>query len=427
MSKVKDLGLKAEGEDELSWARENMPALASIRKRFEKEKPFRGMRIAVALHLEKKTGILLETLKAGGAAVAAASCNPLTTDDRVAAALAGQMEVYAWAGENSKEYEWCLGKVLDSKPNIVIDDGCDLILMLHDKRKELLKDVRGACEETTTGVRRLRAMETDGKLKVPVIAVNDAYSKHLFDNRFGTGQSAVDAIMRATNVVLAGKRVVVVGFGWCGRGIAERMRGMGARVIVVEAAGAPLNGTESGYHRALEALYSGYDVMTMDEAARVGDIFVTATGNKHVIARRHFELMKDGAMVANAGHFDLEVDVQGLRQMAKKSRKLGPNLEEYLLGNGRRVRLLSEGRLVNLARPSGQGHPAEIMDASFSLQALSAERIAKQGGSMLPAVHDVPPQLDEMVARLVLESRGVRLDRLTKEQEHYVNSWREGT
>ncbi|MDO8339334.1 MAG: adenosylhomocysteinase [Candidatus Burarchaeum sp.] len=427
MSKIKDAKMAGDGELELAWARANMPALMSIRKRFEREKPFRGLRIGVALHLEKKTGILLETLKAGGASVAASSCNPLTTDDRVAAALAREMEVYAWEGESASEYDWCLNKVLDSKPDIVIDDGCDLILLLHDKRKEMLANVRGACEETTTGVRRLKAMEREGKLKLPVIAVNDAYSKFLFDNRFGTGQSTVDAIMRATNVVLAGKRVVVVGFGWCGRGIAERMKGMGARVIVVEAAGVPHEGGASSYHRALEASYSGYDVMPLEEAARIGDIFVTATGNKHVIAGRHFELMKDGAIVANAGHFDVEIDAKGLREMAKKARRLGANLEEFELKNGRKVRLLSEGRLVNLARPSGQGHPIEIMDASFALQALCAEHIAAEGKKMLPAVHSVLAAVDENVARLVLEAKGIYLENMSAEQARYANSWKEGT
>jgi len=424
MSKVKDAGLAAEGEKELEWARTNMPVLAGIRQRFEREKPFKSMRIGVALHLEKKTGILLETLKAGGAEVTASSCNPLTTDDRVAAALAKKMEVYAWAEESKQEYDWCLEKVLDAKPHIVIDDGCDLIFLLHGKRKELLGNVLGGCEETTTGVRRLEAMEREGKLKMPVFAVNDAYSKFLFDNRFGTGQSTVDAILRATNLLLAGKHVVVVGFGWCGRGIADRMKGMGARVIVVEIGGSlgRATGEASGYHRGLEALYSGYEVMNIEQAAKVGDIFITATGNEHAIAAKHFGLMKDGAILANAGHFDVEIDVEGLGKMAKSKRRVKENVDEYVMRDGRKIYLLSEGRLVNLSRPSGQGHPAEIMDASFALQALCAERMAKQGEIMKKGVHPVPFEDDEMVARLVLEHHGVKLEPPTAEQKKYSES-----
>jgi len=427
MSKVKDPKLSNEGMEELNWARENMPLLAIIGKRFEKEKPFKGMSVGVCLHLEKKTGILLETLVKGGAKVSAASCNPLTTDDRVAAALADEgIEVYAWAGENEKEYYQNINRVLDSEPDMLIDDGADQIFMVHTKRKELIGKIKGACEETTTGVTRLRAMQREGRLKFPVVAVNDAYSKFLFDNRFGTAQSTIDAIMRATNKLIAGKTAVVIGFGWCGRGISDRLRGLGANVIVVEICGR-LGKVEgpAGQHKALEALYSGFRVMNLDDAAAEGDLFITSTGNIDVITRKHFEKMKDGAILANAGHFNNEIDIKGLSEISKKRERVKDNVERFTMKDGRRLYLLSEGRLVNLSRPSGQGHPIEIMDGSFSIQALSLEFISK---NKLPAgVVSVPRKIDDEVAELALVVNGIELSKPTKEQERYASSWDEGT
>ena len=434
MSKVKDPSLSKKGAAELEWARRNMPALASIRKRFEKEKPFAGLTIATALHLEKKTGILLETLAAGGAKVFASSCNPLTTDDSVAAALAagGSIEAFAWAGQTNEEYYFCLNSVLDAKPDIVIDDGCDLINILHTSRKSLLPRVKGACEETTTGITRLQAMQKAGKLLLPVFAVNNAYSKFLLDNQFGTAQSAVTAIMQATNKLVAGKTVVVAGYGWCGRGIASRMKAMGANVIVVEIDGT-LGPHESGLQRGLSALYDGYRVMDMDAAAAQGDIFVTATGNKNVLDSEHFKLMKDGAILCNAGHFNVEINEPALRKMSKKTEELKDNVMGYTLSASdkapsqeKTLYLLSEGRLVNLARPSGQGHPIEIMDGSFAVQVLCCELLAK--AKKMPAgVHGVPKDVDDSVARLLLNTQGIRLKEPTAEQKKYAESFDEGT
>jgi adenosylhomocysteinase len=426
MSRIKNRKLSKEGMGELEWARENMPLLAIVGKRFEKEKPFKGMAIGVCLHLEKKTGVLLEVLMKGGAKIAAASCNPLTTDDRVAAALADEgMDIYAWAGENEKEYYANINSVLDHKPDLLVDDGCDQIFMVHTKRKELLKKIRGACEETTTGVTRLRAMEGEGKLKFPVVAVNDAYSKFLFDNKFGTAQSAIEAIMRATNKLLAGKTVVVVGFGWCGRGISDRLRGLGANVIVVEVCGRLGKEGPAGQHKALEALYSGFRVMNLDDAAGEGDIFITSTGNINVITKSHFAKMKDGAILANAGHFNNEIDIKGLESMSAKREKVKENVERFMLRSGKKIYLLSEGRLVNLSRPSGQGHPIEIMDGSFAIQALSLEFISK---NKLPAkVISVPRSIDDEVAELALAAKGIKLSKPTEEQEKYARSWKEGT
>ncbi len=425
MSKVKDVSLSSAGESELSWARRNMPVLASITKRFGAEKPFSGLTIGVALHLEKKTGILLETLAAGGAKVFASSCNPLTTDDRVAAALSNKMEIFAWAGQTDSEYYECLNAVLDGKPDIVIDDGCDLINLLHAKRQADLPRIKGACEETTTGINRLMAMEKAGKLRFPVFAVNNAYSKFLLDNQFGTAQSTLDAIARATNCLIAGKTVVVAGFGWCGRGIASRMKGAGANVIVVETAGR-LGPHESGMHRALSALYDGYRVMSMEEAAPQGDIFVTATGNKNVIDSHHFLPMKDGAMLCNAGHFNAEINEPALRALSAKVEEIKENVAAYSLPGGKTLYLLSEGRLVNLSRPSGQGHPIEIMDGSFAVQALCCLALAKSGG-LHAGVHSVPMAIDDEVAALLLASRGIVLRKPTQEQLEYAESFSEGT
>jgi len=425
MSRIKDEKLAGEGERELNWARENMPLLSLIGERFEREKPFRGMRVGVCLHLEKKTAVLIETLMKGGAEVAAASCNPLTTDDRVAAALVKKgVDVYAWAGESREDYYRNINSVLDHQPELLIDDGCDQIFMVHKKRRELIGKIRGGCEETTTGVMRLRAMEREGRLEFPVIAVNNAYSKFLFDNRFGTAQSTVDGIMRATNKLIAGKTVVVVGFGWCGRGICERMRGLGANVIVVETIGRFGEGP-AGQHKALEALYSGFRVMSMEEAAKEGDLFITATGNIRVITKKHFEKMKDGAVLANAGHFNNEIDVDSLRKLARKKERVKENLERFTMKDGRRLYLLSEGRLVNLARPSGQGHPIEIMDGSFAIQALCLEYVSK---NKLPIkLLSVPTEIDDRVAELALQLKGIKLSKLTEEQRRYASSWEEGT
>jgi len=430
MSKVKDSSLSKKGASELAWARANMPVLAQIRKRFEKEKPFAGLTISVALHMEKKTCILLETLAAGGARVFASSCNPMSTNDAAAAALAaaGKVEVFAWAGQTNEEYYSCLNSVLDGKPDIVIDDGCDLINLLHTSRKEGMKKIIGACEETTTGINRLLAMQKAGKLLFPVFAVNNAHAKFLLDNQFGTAQSTVDAISRATNVILAGKTVVVAGFGWCGRGVASRMSGMGANVVVVEIDGT-LGPHESGLHRALQAHYQGLRVMSMPEAARIGDIFVTATGNKGVIGKEHFPLLKDGAILSNTGHFNVEIDEPALRAQSKNVREVKDNVVAYGQEDGRIIYLLSEGRLVNLAQPSGQGHPIEIMDGSFALQALCCELLAKsaKGKKLAPGVHNVPVPIDDEVARLLLASKGIKLQEPTQEQKKYAESFEEGT
>ncbi len=429
MGKVKDIAMAAAGAKELEWARRNMPALKFIRERFEREKPFRGVTIGVALHLEKKTGILLETLAAGGAKVVAASCNPLTTDDTVAAAMqkSGMAEVFAWTGETNDEYYWCLNQVLDAKPQIVIDDGCDLTMLLHEKRKEQLKSTWGGCEETTTGIVRLRAMEKDGALKLPIFAVNNAYSKFLLDNQFGTAQSVTEAVMRCTNKVLAGKTVVVLGYGWCGRGIASRMKGIGANVTVVEVEGT-LGPHESGQNRALCALYDGYRVMDHKKGAKEGHVFITATGNKNVLRKEHFDVMQDGAIMCNSGHFNVEIDEPALRKMSVKVEGIKDNIVGYKMKDGRTLYLLSEGRLVNLARPSGQGHPIEIMDGSFAIQALCAELVAKSKGKGLKAgVMDVPKEIDDGTAALLLKTQGIVLDKPTAEQAAYANEWKEGT
>jgi len=426
MSRVKDQKLADKGEQELDWARGRMPILTAIRGRFDKEKPFEGLRIGTCLHLEKKTGVLLETLRAGGATVYSCSCNPLTTDDSVAAALAKNgIEVFAWMGQTKKEYYDNINSVLDSKPNAVIDDGCDQIFMLHTKRRELLSGVRGGCEETTTGITRLKAMESEGKLEFPVMAVNNAYSKYLFDNRFGTGQSTLDGIMRATNVLLAGKNVVIVGFGWCGRGIADRLRGLGANVTVVEVKDRIRKDEPSGLHKALEALYSGYRVMDMKSAAKVGDVFITATGCKNAIGEEHLKLMKSGVILANAGHFDNEIDKGYLEKDSTKHSEIKTNVEEFVMRDGRKLYLLSGGRLVNLSQPTAQGHPIEIMDGSFAIQALSLEYLLKN--KLKKGVHDVPLGIDDYVAELALASNGIKLPGLTKEQKDYISSWGEGT
>ncbi|MEM4554478.1 MAG: adenosylhomocysteinase [Candidatus Anstonellaceae archaeon] len=426
MSKIKDPSLASSGLLELEWAKKNMPLLSKITRDFEKGKPFEGINISVALHLEKKTGVLLLALAAGGARVYASSCNPLTTDDSVAAALSKEgIEVFAWSGQTRKEYYSCFNWVLDAKPHIIIDDGCDLINLVHFSRKDASSKLLGACEETTTGVLRLLAMQKAGKLSIPVFAVNNAYSKFLLDNQFGTAQSTVEAISRATNKLIAGKTVVVVGYGWCGRGIASRMKAMGANVIVVEA-DVQAEAGPSGAHKALLALYEGFRVMPMKQAAKEGDIFITATGNTSVISAPHFSLMKDGAILCNAGHFDVEIDQAALHKASKRIWKVKENITAYQLKSGKILYLLSEGRLVNLARPAGQGHPIEIMDGSFALQALCCRLLATQKPPS-PGVHPVPWQIDTQVARMILESAGIKLEKLSEKQRKYLQDFAYGT
>ena len=403
------------GYGKIQWAERNMKVLSKIRERFEDEKPLEGIRIGMALHVEAKTAVLVKTLIAGGAEVAITGCNPLSTKDDVAEALRKDgIRCFAKRGMTREEYYNALNEVINFEPDIVIDDGADLISLLHHERRDKAGRIMGATEETTTGVIRLRAMERDGVLKFPVIAVNDAYTKYLFDNRYGTGQSTWDGIFRATNMLIAGKTVVVAGYGWCGRGIAMRARGLGARVIV----------TEVDEIRALEAIMDGFEVMRMDEAARIGDIFITATGNKNVINRGHFALMKDGAILANAGHFNVEINLNDLENLAVGIRDLRENLKEFNLGN-KKLYLLAEGRLVNLV--AAEGHPIEVMDMSFSNQALAVEYIVKNHEKLEKKVYRMPEELDRLVARLKLESMNVRIDELTEEQIRYLSDWREGT
>lgn len=397
----------------IEWARAHMPVLEQIRARFEKEKPFKDISIAMCIHLEMKTAVLGQTFQAGGASVAITGSNPLSTQDDVAAALANSgVNVYAWKGVTPEEHHSNLLQVLSHKPHILIDDGGELSVTVHTEKKDLLNQVLGACEETTTGVHRYKAMEKDGTLKYPVIAVNDAFTKFLFDSQHGTGQSALEGIMRSTNLLIAGKTIVVGGYGWVGRGIALRLKGLGANVIV----------TEVDPVRALEAAMEGYRVMTMKEAARVGDFFVTATGCCDIITTEHFAEMKDGAILANAGHFDVEIDVKALRENATAVRVARQNVEEYKMKNGKRLYLLAEGRLVNLA--AADGHPAEVMDMSFANQALAAEYVLKKKGELQPKVYPVPLKIDKEIARLWLETQHMKIDTPTDKQVRYLTSWR---
>ena len=413
--KVKDLSLAEQGNLLIQWASTHMPVLNHIKQRFEKEKPFKGTVLGACLHVTKETAILVQTLKAGGAEVALCGSNPLSTQDEVAAALAKiGVSVYAWRGETKDEYYWCVNKVIDHKPVITLDDGADLVGTLHSKRTEALKTVKGGTEETTTGVVRLRAMEKAKALKYPIIAVNDAYTKYLFDNRYGTGQSTIDGILRATNVLLAGKNFVVCGYGWGGRGLATRARGMGAHVIV----------TEVNPVRALEATMDGFQVMSLSEASRVGDMFVTVTGDTSVVRKEHMAKMKDRAILANSGHFNVEISIPDLESLAKSKQTLRPNLEEYELKNGKKLYLLAEGRLVNLA--SAEGHPSEVMDMSFANQALCVEYLVKTK-RLEPKVYNVPSEIDNAVATLKLKSMNINIDKLTQEQKKYIASWEEGT
>jgi adenosylhomocysteinase len=414
---VTDVGLAETGRERIEWAAGEMPVLGQIRDRFEKEKPFQDLRIAACLHVTTETANLMETLVAGGAEVALCASNPLSTQDDVAAALCEQsgVAVFAIKGEDNETYYRHIDAVLDLNPQITMDDGADLVSLLHRERADQIADVIGGTEETTTGVIRLRAMANDGALRYPIVSVNDANTKHLFDNRFGTGQSTIDAIMRATNLLLAGRTVVVCGYGMCGRGVASRARGMGARVIVTEVDPLP----------ALEAAMEGYTVMPLRDAARIGDVFVTVTGDTGVVRSEHLEVMKDGAILANSGHFDVEIDKRALADLAESRRRIREYVDEYRLPDGRRLHLLAEGRLVNLA--AAEGHPAAVMDMSFANQALSVEWVVKQRGSLEPGVYPVPPDIDAEVARLKLHAMGVEIDALTSEQEEYLRSWEQGT
>lgn len=413
--KVKDLKLAKQGKLQLEWAQMHMPVLSQIKRRFEKEKPLKGLTLGACLHVTKETGVLVSTFLAGGAHVTLCGSNPLSTQDEVAAALADMgVNVYAWRGQNNEEYYWCVNKVIDHSPDLTLDDGADLVTTLHTKKTKAMAKIKGGTEETTTGVLRLRQMENKGALKYPIIAVNDAYTKYLFDNRYGTGQSTLDGILRATNILLAGKTFVVCGFGWCGRGLANRARGMGANVIVTE-----VNPT-----RALEAIMDGFQVMPIDKAAQVGDVFVTLTGDASIIRKEHMQKMKNGAILANSGHFNVEIKIPDLEALAVSKRTIRPNLEEYRLKDGRKLYLLGEGRLINLA--AAEGHPSEVMDMSFADQALSVEYLAKNP-KMQPKVYIVPKEIDESVASLKLQAIGVKIDTLTSEQKKYLSSWEEGT
>jgi adenosylhomocysteinase len=414
---VADLGLAEAGLRRIAWAEREMPVLRLLRERFAREQPLRGVRIAACLHVTTETANLVRTLQAGGADVRLCASNPLSTQDDVAAALVAEygVAVYAIRGEDRDTYYRHIHEALGRGPHLTMDDGADLVSTLHSQRTDLLPGVRGGTEETTTGVIRLRAMARDGALRYPIIAVNDARTKHLFDNRYGTGQSTIDGLLRATNVLLAGKTFVVCGYGACGRGLAMRARGMGARVIVTEVS--PLH--------ALEAVMDGYQVLPVAEAARVGEIFVTVTGNRGVLRGEHFAAMRDGAILANSGHFDVEIDIPALAAAAVSRRRVREHVEEFTLRDGRRLYLLAEGRLLNLA--AAEGHPAAVMDMSFANQALSAAYLAAQAAQLERTVHPVPAEIDETVARLKLDALGVTIDTLTDEQRAYLESWQEGT
>jgi adenosylhomocysteinase len=415
---IKDKSLAEGGRRRIEWAEREMPVLRSILKRFEKEKPLAGVRLSACLHVTTETANLARTLVAGGADLVLTASNPLSTQDDVAAALVNIYEVptFAIKGEDNVTYHKHIGAALDHKPHMTMDDGADLVATIHKDRRELLPGIIGGTEETTTGVIRLRAMAADGMLQFPVIAVNDAMTKHFFDNRYGTGQSTLDGIIRATNVLLAGKNFVVAGYGWCGRGLASRARGMGSLVIVTEVD--PL--------KALEAVMDGFQVMPMMEAAKIGDIFCTVTGDINVIDSHHFEVMKDGAIVANSGHFNVEINIPGLASLSKSEPKLvRPFVEQYETEDGRKINLLAEGRLINLA--SAEGHPASVMDMSFANQALAAEFMIKNAKTLEKRVYSVPPEVDAEIARIKLAAMGIQIDDLTPEQSKYLNSWEEGT
>ncbi len=417
MPDIRDPALATGGRERIDWAAGEMPVTRQIRERFDKERPLDGIRIAACLHVTTETANLMETLAAAGAEVLLAASNPLSTQDDVAAALTEQsgVETFAIKGEDNDTYYKHINAVLDLRPMITMDDGADLVNVLHTRRADQLSDVMGGTEETTTGVIRLRAMAAEGALAYPIVSVNDADTKHLFDNRFGTGQSTMDAIMRSTNRLIAGKTVVVAGYGMCGRGVSSRARGLGAHVVV----------TEVEPTAALEAVMEGYRVMPIRDAARVGDIFITVTGDRDVIRREHLELMRDGAILANSGHFDVEIDKGALRELATGVRRIREFVDEYTLADGRRINLLGEGRLVNLA--AAEGHPAAVMDMSFANQALSVEWIVKNHATLEKRVYPVPVEIDREVARLKLRAMGVEIDELTAEQDEYLHSWQQGT
>ena len=414
---VTDLALAAEGVRRIEWAEREMPVLRLIRERFERDRPLDGLRIGACLHVTTETANLMRTLKAGGAQVVLAASNPLSTKDDVAAALVAEYGIATFArrGEDNDTYYSHLRSVADTHPQLTMDDGCDLVNLLHTERPDQVAEIHAGTEETTTGVIRLRAMAADGTLRVPVVAVNDSATKHLFDNHYGTGQSTLDGIIRASNILLAGQNVVIVGYGDCGRGVADRADGLGARVIVVEVD--PV--------RALSAVMSGYRVMTAADAAEIGDVFITVTGNKHVLRMEHFDKMKDGAILANSGHFDIELDLTSLRRNATARRQVRDNLEEFDMPDGRRILLAAEGRLVNLG--AAEGHPADVMDMSFSNQALAAEFLIVNRDDLEPKIYTLPPEIDEQVASIKLAHMGGGLEKLTEDQIAYLNGWQEGT
>ena len=414
---VKNIKLANDGKLRIEWAAQSMPVLNRIRERFAKEKPFKGVRLAACLHVTTETAALMQTLKAGGASIALCASNPLSTQDEAAASLVkhDQISVFAIKGENHKTYYAHINAVLDTRPQYTMDDGADLVSTLHSERQALLRSVRGGTEETTTGIIRLRSMAADGVLQYPIIAVNDARTKHFFDNRYGTGQSTLDGFIRATNRLIAGTTFVVCGYGWCGRGIAMRARGMGANVVVTEIDPLP----------ALEAVMDGFRVMPVGEAAKIGDFLCTVTGNINVIRKEHFRLMKDGAIVANSGHFNVELDLPGLGSLAGSRRRIRPFVEEYVLKNGRRINVLGDGRLINLA--AAEGHPSSVMDMSFANQALSIEYMVKLKKPLPKDVYPVPEAIDQQIAREKLAAMGVAIDKLTVEQRKYLASWEMGT
>jgi len=416
---VKDLNLATAGRQKIAWAEQEMPVLRLIRERFVKEQPLKGVRVSACLHVTSETAALARTLQAGGADIVLCASNPLSTQDDVAAALVAydEIPVFAIKGEDNATYYQHLHAALDHRPHMTMDDGCDLVSVLHKERPQQVGEVRAGTEETTTGVIRLRAMAKDGALRYPVLAVNDSMTKHYFDNRYGTGQSTIDGLLRATNILLAGRTVVVSGYGWCGRGVAARARGMGAHVIITEVD--PL--------KALEALMDGYQVMPLIEAARRGDVFITVTGDKNVIDEPHLTVMKDGAILANAGHFNAEINIPALRKLSdgRPPELVRPFVEQYTLKDGRRINLLGDGRLINLA--AAEGHPAAVMDMSFANQALGAEYMLKHGATLKPDVYTIPAEVDREIARLKLQSMGVEIDTLTEEQARYLASWEEGT
>ena len=414
---IKDISLAEKGKLKIEWAENHMPVLKYIKEKFEKEKPLKGVRISACLHVTSEAANLMEALKLGGADVVLTASNPLSTQDDVAASLVKhyQIPVFAIKGEDNKKYYEHIHKALDHKPLITMDDGADLVSTAHSERKEILEGIVGGTEETTTGVIRLRSMASHGVLHYPIISVNDAKTKHLFDNRYGTGQSTIDGILRATNILLAGLNFVVSGYGWCGKGVAMRAKGAGAQVIV----------TEVNPIRALEAVMDGFRVMSMDEASKIGDVFVTVTGNKNVIRKEHFENMKDGAIVANSGHFNVEIDIPALKKLSISHRKIREFVEEYTLKNKKKIYLLAEGRLINLS--AAEGHPAVVMDMSFSNQALSVVYLVKNAERMKKEVYPVPEEIDEEIAYLKLKSMGIKIDSLTPEQKKYLKAWVEGT